>query len=68
MLESPEELEAKRKELQNLKEIKTEERQILTDSISKKKLQIKNNEAAHELIKSLSSHFTNSNGTLKKLK
>lgn len=50
-------------------EIRKEERQLLNDSITRKKLQIKNNENAQELIKDLNDKFSeNMNETFKKLK
>lgn len=69
IVKSPEEYDARSKELQNLLEIKKEERQVLTDSISRKKMQIKNNENAQELVKNLNDQFSTSSGeTFKQLK
>jgi hypothetical protein len=69
IVKSPEEYAARSKELKKVLEIKIEERQILNDSITRKKLQIKNNENAQELIKNLKDKFLiQTNETCKQLK
>ncbi|XP_058806205.1 synaptonemal complex protein 1-like isoform X2 [Phymastichus coffea] len=69
IVKSPEEYAARSKELMKMLEVKTEERQVLNESITRKKLQIKNNESAQELVKDLNEKFTlNTNDTFKKLK
>lgn len=69
IVKSPEEYAARTKELKKVLEIKKEERQVLNDSITQKKLQIKNNENAQELVKDLNEKLTtNSNETFKQLK
>ena len=69
IVSSPEEYAARSKELKKVLEIKKEERQVLNDSITRKKLQIKNNENAQELVKDLNNKFLmNMSVTYKNLK
>ncbi|OXU21046.1 hypothetical protein TSAR_008587 [Trichomalopsis sarcophagae] len=69
IVKSPEEYAARSKELKKVLEIKKEERQVLNDSITRKKLQIKNNENAQELVKDLNDKFSvNKSETYKQLK
>ncbi|XP_003427097.1 kinectin isoform X2 [Nasonia vitripennis] len=69
IVKSPEEYAARSKELKKVLEMKKEERQVLNDSITRKKLQIKNNENAQELVKTLNDKFSaNASETYKPLK
>ncbi|XP_023317540.1 kinetochore protein Nuf2-A-like [Trichogramma pretiosum] len=69
IVKSPEEYASRSSELKKVIEMKKEERQELNDSIQKKKLQIKKNESAQELVKDLNDKFQiNSKDTYKQLK
>lgn len=69
IVESPEEYATRSKELKKQLEIKKEERQFLNDFITRKKLQIKNNENAQELVKNLNDTFSAyTSETFRKLK